>query len=109
MLTLAPLNPRGVFRSRCLIPRFDGAILSQEWKEALRVHLADFKATYNFAVSGVPIPDQNRPEKLGAEQRLHFARRLKTLNGLTPSNTSAKSGFQSRTDLSSTRSTICRD
>ncbi|WP_271180303.1 hypothetical protein, partial [Paracoccus kondratievae] len=22
-------------RARCLIPRFDGAILSQEWKEAL--------------------------------------------------------------------------
>ncbi len=33
-------------RARCLIPRFDGAILSQEWKEAL----------WDKLVTGAPRP-----------------------------------------------------
>ncbi|CAM3975828.1 Transposase, truncated [Paracoccus yeei] len=53
--------------------------------DQLRAHLADFMAAYNFA------------------------RRLKTLKGSPPTNTSASSGPQNRTDSSSTRSTRCRD
>ena len=53
--------------------------------DQLRTHLADFMAAYNFA------------------------RRLKTLSGLTPTNTSPKSGLQSQSDSRSIRSTRCRD
>lgn len=49
-----------------------------------RTHLADFMATYTFA------------------------RRLKTLCGLTPYNTSPKSASRSKMGLSSIRSTRCR-
>ena len=56
-----------------------------ESHEQLRVHLADFMAAYNFA------------------------RRLKTLSGLTSHEYIAKSGRQSRTGSSSIRSTRCRD
>ena len=51
----------------------------------LRRHLANFVNAYNYA------------------------RRLKTLKGLTPTSTSAKSGLANRTALDSTRSTKCRD
>lgn len=39
----------------------------------------------------------------------NFARRLKTLNGLSPTNTSAESGLQGWIVSSSIRSTISRD
>ncbi len=51
----------------------------------LRTHLADFMAAYNFA------------------------RRLKTLGGLTPYEYISSSGPQNQIDSSSTRSTRCRD
>jgi transposase InsO family protein len=53
--------------------------------EKLHSHLADFVAAYNFA------------------------KRLKTLKGLTPSSSSAKPGQTSRTASPSTRSSKCRD
>src|SRR6056297_2260079 len=53
--------------------------------EQLRSHPADFLDAYNFA------------------------HRLKTLNGLRPTSTSAKFGLQSQIDLSTIRSTRCRD
>ncbi len=53
--------------------------------DQLRAYLADFLAAHNFA------------------------RRLKTLNGLTPMTTSARSGLQIQTEPSSRRSTRCRD
>ena len=53
--------------------------------DQLRSHLADFLNAYNFA------------------------RRLKPLSGLTPTNTSAKSGLQNRTDSASIRPSRCRD
>ncbi len=51
----------------------------------LQSHLADFINAYNYG------------------------RRLKTLKGLTPTSTSAKSGQQTRTDSHSIRSIKCRD
>ena len=56
-----------------------------ESHDQLRTHLADFLAAYNFA------------------------RRLNTLNGLTPYEYVRKVGPQSRIDSSLTRSTRCRD
>jgi transposase InsO family protein len=53
--------------------------------DQLRTHLADFMAAYNFA------------------------RRLKTLAASHPTNASPRSGPQSQTGSSSTRSTKCRD
>jgi hypothetical protein len=53
--------------------------------DQLRTHLADFMAAYNYA------------------------RRLKTLGGLTPTNTSPGFGRQSQTGSSSIRSIRCRD
>ena len=56
-----------------------------ESHDQLRTHLGDLMAAYNFA------------------------RRLKTLNGLTPYEYICKYGFQSQKDSSSIRSTRCRD
>jgi hypothetical protein len=53
--------------------------------DQLRGHLGDFLAAYNFA------------------------RRLKTLRGLTPTSTSARSGQASLNASGSTRATKCRD
>ena len=56
-----------------------------EAHDELRVHLADFVTAYNFA------------------------KRLKTLKGLTLTNTSARSGRKSQNDLPSIRSSKCSD
>ena len=56
-----------------------------ETHDQLRAHLRDFVDAYNFA------------------------RRLKTLRGLTPTSSSAKPGLQSRKDLKLARSSKCRD
>ncbi len=51
----------------------------------LKAHLIGFLSTYNFA------------------------RRLKTLKDLTPTNTSANSGRETQNDFLSTQSIKCRD
>ena len=56
-----------------------------ETHDQLRTHLRDFVDAYNFA------------------------RRLKTLKGLTPTSSSAKHGLHSPSDSNSTRSSKCRD
>ena len=67
------------------IEEVTGQRFHYESHEHLRVHLADFMAAYNFA------------------------RRLKTLNGLTPYEYIAKIGRESPRGSPSIRPTRCRD